>query len=137
MDRLSLIDRGLFDTFLSTFKFTESKAEIPKPISDLFTQVNKRLSLNIIPTIENKFETPTGIINKKSWKLDLSNLKTSGLISVLTSSLKTNNENADGGFGATMGYENTQMKCFYSYSCRSPDPINCTDEFKALTCTEQ
>lgn len=129
----------IFDQILSTFKFTSSTSIIPKPISDLFNSINTKFNINLVPVEENEFYTTTGMISKKSWKIDFVNTNLGkGLTTFLYSQLAANMlESAGGAGGGVDAYENSQIKCNHIYGFKSGDPINWKDPFNYLSCTEK
>lgn len=131
--------KSITNQILSTFKFTDSKiSDIPQPISSFFAEINKNFNLNLVPIAENEFYSPTGMITKKSWKLDFTNTTVGkSLTSFLLKNLRPNNEGGDIGGGGVAGYENDLIKCSNSYGYRGGGPTNWTDPFNYLTCTEK
>ena len=130
---------AIYDQILSTFKFSDNNTQnIPLPISTLFSQINQKFGLSLIPIEENEFYSPSGMITKKSWKLDFTNTTVGkSLPSFLLEKLNPNNEGGGGGGAGIDGYENGQIKCFHSYGYRSGTPENWSDPYNYLTCTEK
>jgi hypothetical protein len=132
-------ESALLNQILSTFKFTDNGTpDIPLPISSFFAEINKNFSLNLAPVAENQFYSPSGMITKKSWKLDFTNTTVGkSLTSFLLTKLSPNNEGGSIGGGGTDGYENGLIKCSHSYGYRSGDPTNWSDPFNYLSCAEK
>jgi len=134
-------DSTYFDQILSTFKFTKPTTEssIPKPISDFFAKINQKFGLNIVPTAENEFYSPSDMIAKKSWKLDLTNTPVDkSFVTFLHQQLQPNDLESGGvGGGGVDAYQNSQIKCYHIYGYRSGDPTNWTDPFSYLSCAEK
>ena len=130
---------AIYDKILSTFKFSDNNMQdIPLPISTLFSQINQKFGLSLIPIEENEFYSPSGMITKKSWKLDFTNTTVGkSLPSFLLEKLNPNNEGGGGGGAGIDGYENGQIKCSHSYGYRSGTPENWSDPYNYLTCTEK
>jgi hypothetical protein len=116
-------DLLIIDQILSTIKFTDQTTEVPKPIADLFQKINTFLNSNITPVAENEFYSPSGMITKKSWKLDFKNVTVNkSLISFLRTDLQQNDAESGGiGGGGTDAYENDLIKCFHTYMSPMPD----------------
>ena len=111
-------DNVYIDQILSTFKFLDTKSDIPKPISDLFDSINKNFKTNLKPIEEKQFYSPTGMIDKQSWKIDLLNTPTGGkeFTTFLRTLLSPNDlESAGIGGGGIDAFENNQIKCFHSF----------------------
>lgn len=124
---------------VSSIKFTENKAEVPQPISDLFSEVNKLLPSNITPVAEDTFYSNSGPIDKQSWKLDFKNININGksLATLLSSKLRLKDDLGGGiGGGGTDGYENDQMVCVHTYFCDNY-PQKCDNKIDFLSCTEK
>lgn len=125
------------DQILSTFKFTNSLSVPPKPISDIFSAINTKFKINLVPVEENEFYSLTGMVTKKSWKIDLVDANLGKGITTFLNTNLTPTESADGGGGGISGYENSQVKCYHSYGYRSGDPTNWKDPFNYLSCAEK
>jgi hypothetical protein len=114
---------------LSTFKLLDNTTtNIPKPISDLFDAINTNFGTNLLPIFEDQFYSPSGMITKKSWKLDLlNNSKVDGkAFTIFINSQLTPNDAESGGIGGggIDAYENNSIKCFHSYMSQGPDIHN-------------
>ena len=121
---------------LSTFKFTQSQA-IPQSISDLFSEINKLLSSNMVPTPEDQFYSNTGMVNEKSWKLDLTGVKTGKLTTFLLSKLQMNNLGGSAGANNIDGYENDQIVCIHASGNSTGSPLDNSGLYHYLSCTEK
>lgn len=124
----------LFDQILSTFKFIDSRSEIPDNINKLFTAVNHAFKSNIVPAKESQFYSPQGFVKKESWKLNISNLLTEKsqftlLFDTLENNLKQDvNSAADGVGQSVQGYESDQVYCFLLRGFNSSDYISCIEK---------
>jgi hypothetical protein len=118
----------VLDQILSTFTFLDStNTSIPQPISDLFTAINQNFNMHQVPTMEHQFYSPTGMISKNSWKLDLLHTPaaTKGFITFIRTKLSPNDSESAGiGGGGIDAYENDQMKCFHNYLSTGDNQIN-------------
>ncbi len=107
-----------FDQILSTFKFIGSNSNMPKSISTLFDLINTKFNLNLVPVEESQFYSPSGMVNKKSWKIDFveSSIDGKDLNNFLWNNLTPNDQESGGiGGGGINAYENDSIKCFHSY----------------------
>lgn len=119
--------------------FVADSTSIPMSVSNLFDSINKKFKLNLVPVEENQFYSPSGLIGKKSWKIDLnsSNLGKSFTTYLLTLLSPVYAESGGIGGGGVDAYENTVLKCFHVYGYRGGDPSNWKDPYNYLTCTEK
>lgn len=117
-----------FDQILSTFKFTDNTTLIPNSILNLFDAINTNFGTDLLPISDDQFYSPTGMIVKKSWKLDLlNNSKVNGkaFATFIRSQLTPNDSESSGiGGGGIDAYENSFIKCFHSYLLQGPDTHN-------------
>lgn len=123
----------VFDQILSTFKFTDSNSNVPKSISTLFDSINTKFNLNLVPTEESQFYSPSGPITKKSWKIDLMDANLGKQLPIFLNSqlILNSTESAGIGGGGVDAYENSDIKCFHSFMSQGPDIHN------YLTCAEK
>jgi hypothetical protein len=127
----------LHSEILSTFKFLDNSQDIPKSISDLFSEVNKLLSTSIIPSSDDTFYSNTGQIDKKSWRLDLSSVNVDkSLTSFLLTKMQINALGGSAGANNIDGFENDQIVCIHEYGNKNGSPVE-PISFNYLSCTEK
>lgn len=116
-----------------TTNSTISVSDIPASINKLFTAINSNFKINLVPVAENQFYSPTGMITKKSWKLDLidANLGKPFATFINTQLIPNYSESGGIGGGGIDAYESSNIKCFHSYMSQGPDIHN------YLSCTEK
>ncbi len=124
---------------VATNSATPDLIATPKSIVNLFDAINKNFNLSLVQIAENQFYSPTGMISKKSWKIDLvnSNLGKSFTTYIATQLSPNFSESAGGGGGGVDAYENSLIKCFHVYGFKSGDPTNWKDPFNYLSCAEK
>jgi hypothetical protein len=117
-----------------------TSTNIPEPITSLFSLINKNYGANLVPVAENEFYSPSGMINKKSWKIDFVKYSSAGksLTPFLRAQMTPNDTGSGGiGGGGVDAYENNLIKCYHNYGYRGGDPTNWKDPFDYLSCAEK
>jgi hypothetical protein len=121
-----------------------STANVPLPISNLFSAVNTYLKSKVIAVSENQFYSSQGMINKQSWKLDISKVnKEKGLVSEVFMKqfkMEIGPGGGDRGGASIMEFMNDQLDCYYSTGNNStggPETWNDSNSYSYLSCVEK
>lgn len=91
---------------------------VPAEIAAIFAAVNKDLSASIKPIAEDQFYSLQDMLDKKSWKLDLTSvLKDKPQYAIFRNTLERelmidNAKGADGPGMSVQGYDNDKIECF-------------------------
>lgn len=115
------------------------KNKIPTEISSLYQKINQTFAINLTPIFEDGFNSPSEIIDKKSWKLNFpDNVNRESLTNFLLQQLQVNEmESNEVGSGRVDAYQNSSIKCFHVYGYDSNQSGNLTNPFNYLTCIEK
>jgi hypothetical protein len=134
----------ILNQILSTFKFTDSTTEVPQSISTFYAAINSYFKSNIAIIPEKQFYSSQGMIDKPSWKLDITRVnKEKGLVSnVFINQFKMKTGPGGGGMGGASidEYVNDNLDCYNSNGYTGnggPETWNDSNAYSNISCVER